>query len=117
MKKLNILKLIFVLILMLFPISCKNTQQLIINEDQPYGMSMLNSFERVFTSVQFDSICIADRLNKNLAKWHQFATRDGETNEVFVEYMYIKQLGQNEIIYRLLKTRDGKYKITKRITK
>ena len=78
--------------------------------------ALFNSFERVFTPIQFDSICIADRLNKNLAKWHQFATRDGETNEVFVEYMYIKQLGQNEIIYRLLKTRDGKYKITKRIT-
>ena len=117
MNKLNILKLIFVLVLMIFPISCKNSQQLIIYEDQTYGMSMVNSFERIFTPIQFDSICIVDKLNKNLSKWHQFATKDGETNEIFIEYMYIKQLGQNEIIYRLLKTRDGKYKITKRITK
>lgn len=116
MNKLNIIKWIFVILLAITPISCKNTQSVIDTSEPVYGMSMKNSFEREYTIIQFDSICKADRISNNLSKWHQFASRDGETNEVFVEYMYIKSLGQEEIIYRLLKVNDKKYKITKRIT-
>ena len=81
-----------------------------------YGVSMKNAFERVFTVIQFDSICKADKISKDLTKWHSLSSRDGDTNEVFTEYLYITYRGNQEIVYRLIKVDNSHYKITKRIT-
>lgn len=82
-----------------------------------YGYSMYNAFEREFTVLQFDSICKADKLINDLSKWHTLSVQDAETKEGFNEYLYIKSLGNNECIYRLVKVNNNVYKITKRITK
>ena len=122
MKKFNIIKYLFVIFLFISSLcvntSCHTTKPEYISPDTTivlYGGYMRNSYEKVFTQYQFDSICKVDYISNDLKNWHIFSSRDGETQEAFSEYMYIKQIGQNEIIYRLLKTRDGKYKITKRI--
>lgn len=81
-----------------------------------YGLSMKNAFEREFTLIQFDSICKADNISKDLTKWHSLSSKDGETNEIFTQYLYITYKGNQEIVYRLIKIDNSHYKITKRIT-
>ena len=88
--------------------NCKPTQT-VINNTQMY-----NEFESNFTRLQFDSICIADTISNNLEEWHKLYSIDGDTNEKCIIYMYIKSLGNNECIYRLIDKQDN-YKITKRI--
>lgn len=77
---------------------------------------MLNSFEKEFTKYQFDSICKVEKISNSLNDWHMFISKDAETEEIFKEYMYIKSVGQNEAIYRLI-IDNYKYKLTKRIIK
>jgi len=125
MKKFNLLiKLIFVLILCITPISCHHlnnienqTIEISSNDNQTYGMSMYNAFEREFTRIQFDSICKVDRISNDLNKWYIFSSRDGENGLPFNEYMYIKYDNISESIYRLIKIDNNTYKITKRIKK
>ena len=130
MNKFNILKVLFVFVLLFTPIGCCNTPKESISNNNienidtnitdttviTYGASyMKNSYERIFTPKQFDSICTADYLDKDLTKWHQFSSKDGETGVVFSEWMFIKYNKNEEIIYRVMKTKKGNYKITKRI--
>ena len=87
-------------------------------EEITYGAKrpgMYNIYEKEFTIYQFDSICKADKLLKDLNKWHQLKVKDGETHEEFIEYMYIKSYNRNyDCIYRLVKVNNNIYKITKR---
>lgn len=136
MEKFNNLIKVFLFIILLFPMSCidkpiNNTNKVnndsiniiidsihytdTLNQGIIFGASMYNVYEKEFTKEQFDSICKADLLINNLSKWHQLSMRDGETNQIVVEYMFIKSLGSYECIYRLVKTNDNIYKITKRI--
>jgi len=145
MEKFNNLIKVFLFIIFLFPISCidkpliNNTHKVnndsiksimtdsiqytdtlntdTLNQGIIFGANMYNVYEKEFTKEQFDSICKADLLINNLSKWHQLSMRDGETNQIVVEYMFIKSLGSYECIYRLVKTNDNIYKITKRIKK
>jgi len=78
---------------------------------------MMNTFEREFTKVQFDSICKADKISNDFSKWHMFISKDAETGQPFKEYMYIKSIGKDEAIYRVIQTGPITYKITKRIIK
>lgn len=93
-------------------ISCKTSSPIL--GDVQYGVSMYNAFEQVYTVQQFDSICNADKISNDLSTWKQLSFKDGETNNVVTEYMFIKS---NSCIYRLIKKSDTTYKITKRITK
>lgn len=109
---------IFVALTVLLMIgSCSPKVTIPIYEEIPYGVVMENAFEGYWTKVQFDSICNADAIEKDLNKWHVVPLRDGETKSNISQYMYIKSLGQNEIIYRLQKISDDNFKITKRITR
>lgn len=78
---------------------------------------MMNTFENDFTKLQFDSICRVEKISNKLSDWHMFMSRDAETKEVFQEYMYIKSVGKNEAIYRLLIKENNIYRLTKRIIK
>lgn len=129
MKNFKILKNIFLCLIFLltFSGSCERkptvstiTQDsvLVIQDDSifVFGQSaMKNQFERNFTHQQFDSICRVDKISNNLNEWYVFASRDAETKEPLAEYMFIKDLGLNECIYRLIKNDDGTYHITKRV--
>jgi len=133
MRKFNLLKLFFVCILLFTPISCNQhktdnqTTNIEIISDTidtididtcqviTYGARMYNAFEKEFSKQQFDSICRADRISNDLKTWHVLTTKEGDTNEVITEYMYIKYQNNVEYIYRLIKINDNTYKITKRI--
>jgi len=91
------------------------TPKVIINTDS-YGTSMINSYEKVFSNAQFDSIAIADSIPNDLTKWITLPLKDYE-GVGFYQYLYIKKLGQNEQIYRLEKVGEDSVFITKRIIK
>lgn len=88
-----------------------------VTPNDTYGVTMENSFEGYYSLWQFDSICNVDKIDRDLSKWYFIPFRDYETKENVSQYMYLKELGQYEIIYRLQKIDDNRYKITKRITK
>lgn len=107
----SIFKCILILVVSFFICNCK-TPKLVIDENN--NTQMYNLFEANFTKVQFDSICIADTISNNLEEWHKLYGIDGDTEEKYIIYMYIKSLDNNECIYRLIDN-NGIYKITKRI--
>ena len=81
-----------------------------------YGLSMRILYNREFTYTQFDSICVADTIPANLSLWKAYSSRDYETNSIITEYLYIKRLGANEEMFRLIMVNDSTYNIYKRIT-
>ena len=114
MRKIT-LAIIFLFIATFVNIGC-NSKKTIINETNNMSL-MYNSFEKEFTYAQFDSICVADTIDNDIRNWYAFSSLDGETNEPFVEYLYIKSLGNNECTYRLYIIDNNTYKISKRIRK
>lgn len=85
------------------------------NTDTNLGTSMMNSYVMDATMWQVDSICKADAL-PDMDVWLISTFKDFETGEAIVRRMYIKQLGEEEIIYII--TGDNEpYKVTRRITK
>ena len=116
MKKINLFIIILSLILSFSSIGCKPTENTIIdNTEETFGISMYNAFEKEFNRLQFDSICNADKLHKDLNNWYCFAAKEGDTGKLLVEYMYIKYNKDQEIIYRLIPIDDNTFHITKRI--
>jgi uncharacterized protein YceK len=91
---------------------CKQKQQ----TPTTYGTSMRILYDRDFTRAQFDSICVADTIPMNLELWKAYSSRDYETSAVITEYMYIKRLGANEELFRLMIKEEDLYNIYKRIT-
>ena len=81
-----------------------------------YGLSMRILYDREFTRAQFDSICVADTIPMNLDLWKAYSTNDYETNDIITEYLYIKRLGLNEELFRLMIKDEDTYNIYKRIT-
>lgn len=105
------------LIFILFFIALGACAPKIIIEDQNLqGTIMINSFEKSFSNEQFDSIAIADSISNDLKKWHVLYLRDDE-GKGYAQYMFIKKLKEEEIIYRLEKIGEDSVFITKRITK
>lgn len=88
----------------------------VMTNDIPFGSSMRNVVDNVFTVEQFDSICVSDSIPSDLSKWQKLQYRDFETGTGTTDYLFIKRIGQNEQIYRVSKTLD-KYKVTKREVK
>ena len=85
-------------------------------QNYTYGTSMRILYERDFTRAQFDSLCVADTIPANLKLWKSQSFRDYETNKLMKEYLYIKRLGSDEELFRLMMPTDTTYNIYKRIT-
>jgi len=123
MRKFTFLKIFLVFFLCLTPISCHHLNNIETNPteindgNQIIFGAMYTAFEQDFTKVQFDSICNADRISNNLKKWHMLSSIDGESGQIFNEYMYIKYQNNVEYIYRLMMIDDNTYNISKRIKK
>jgi len=58
------------------------TPKIIINTDS-YGTSMINSYEKVFSNIQFDSIAIADSIPNDLNKWKKLPLQDYEGSRFY----------------------------------
>ena len=78
------------------------------------GTGMKNSYEMTATAWQVDSICTADTL-PNIDDWLVTTFSDYETGSVIYKRMYVKEEGDNEIIYIIMGNNEP-YKVTRRIT-
>lgn len=102
---------IAILITVLLCFSCglsKKSQQTI---NQP---KMLLLIDANFNKHQFDSLCVADTLPNDLEKWLRWQFIDYEKNTMINEYVYIKHINEDEVMYRLII--DNDYNIMKRLT-
>lgn len=79
------------------------------------GPQMLNSYVMTASDYQVDSICVADTL-PSLDTWMLSAFKDYETGEQIVKRVYIKQSGDEEVMY-IITGRSEPYSVTRRITK
>ena len=91
---------------------CKQKQ----TQPVTYGTGMRILYDKEFTQYQFDSICLADTIPGNLDMWRKLKSVDYETNKPIEEYLYIKRLGANEEMFRMMMVNDSTYNILKRIT-
>lgn len=85
-------------------------------QPENYGTSMKILYDQEFTRAQFDSICVADTIPMDLELWKAYSQIDYETSQPITEYLYIKRLGTNEEMFRLIMVNDSTYNIYKRIT-
>lgn len=83
--------------------------------DTEKSTSMKMLIDTTFTMHQFDSLCVADTISPDYKNWLVMAFLDYETNNVIYEYIYIKHINEDEIMYRLI-VDDKEYKIIKRLT-
>lgn len=82
-----------------------------------YGATAMRIlYDKDFTRVQFDSICVADTIPPDLKLWKSYSVRDYETGKPITEYMYIKRLGVSEELFRLMVKTENNYNIYKRVT-
>lgn len=109
-------KLLFVIISLIL-CACSSIKSFAPETEFVFGSTMMNAFENYYTIEQFDSICKADTINRDLSKWTKLSLKDGETNKDVSLYLYIKSLGKYETVYRVQIINNSTYKITKRITK
>lgn len=78
-----------------------------------YGASMKTTFENTISKVQFDSLCKADTITNDLNKWKKTVFMDGETDQYFQEYCFIKK---NGTVYRCQQQKDS-FVVSKRVIK
>jgi hypothetical protein len=76
---------------------------------------MLILIDTTFTKAQLDSLCISDTLSMDLQNWNNVVFVDYETNQAIYEYLYIKNINEDVMMYRVIKEGD-EYKIIKRLT-
>ena len=98
---------------MLIFFSCGTGKKVTTTTNSTTSMRML--LDTTFTQHQFDSLCVADTINPNFKKWLNISFNDYETKEYIYEYIYIKKINEDEIVYRVIVENDN-YKITKRLT-
>lgn len=101
------------LIVILFStMSCGTNKKIVTNN---LHATMKIMIDESFNRQQFDSLCVADTINPDYTKWLVMPFVDYETNETVHEYVYIKKINEDEIMYRLI-IENCDYKIIKRIT-
>ena len=108
-------KTMIVFVLFVTALSCGPGRRIQNNTQERYSYSMQILFDKNFSLYQFDSLCVADTIPRGLEKWRKADFNDYETKRLVVEYYYIKRLGKNEAVYRLLKENEETYNILKRV--
>lgn len=68
-----------------------------------------------YSMAQFDSMCVADSLPRNLGYWDFLGLKDYETKQRTSLFFYIKNMGTDDILYKVEETMDDSVKITKRL--
>ena len=75
------------------------------------GDVMVNTMKGKYSYAQFDSMCVADTLPRNLGYWHFLELKSYEDNQRVALFMLIKKDGT---VYRVEETMDDSVKIIKR---
>lgn len=111
--------IIFFSLILLFSCGPKIYETGFDNSEINYGISQKNQYEKLFSIVQFDSICRADKISNDLNKnWHKLSLFNPHTGERLTQYLYIRNLPNEQHIYRVQVTQyKDSLKITKRIEK
>ena len=77
---------------------------------------MRNVYEKNFSVEQFDSICKADGLPRNVRSgWRTVKYIDYEDKQTHYQYLYIQKKGGKEVIYRVEHLKGDSVKVTKRV--
>lgn len=106
-------KVILFLAFLLFSISC-GTQKHVAETQSESVMILL--IDDVFNRHQIDSLCVADGLSVNVNEWIALSFLDDETQDMIYEYVYIKEMKEDEIMYRIIVVDEENFKINKRLT-
>lgn len=86
----------------------------IVVTDNVFGNGrMFMSMNGNYSNEQFDSMCIADKLSKNLSDWERLMLKEYETGENITLYSFFKK----NVVYRVEKINNDSVKITKREVK
>lgn len=106
------MKKILVLFILLLALSC--TPKIVIN-DSNKGDIMIKTMNGNYSNEQFDSMCVADTLPNDFSKWQTFYAADYETGDKIIIYLYLKECGTNESVYKVECISDDSVKIIKRV--
>ena len=107
------MKKIFVFILGFVLLSCNPK----VIEKVEKGDIMINTMKGKYSYAQFDSMCVADTLPRELDEWKFLGLVDYETKGRHSLFLYMKSNGRNEIVYKVEEMMNDSVKITKRIIK
>jgi hypothetical protein len=107
------MKKLFYLFISLLILAC--TPKSIVDGNKDMGNTMLLNFSGKISMAQFDSMCVADTLPKNLMDWKFLGLKDYESNQRVSLFMYMKRNNKEEIMYRAEDTMDDSVKIIKRL--
>lgn len=106
-------KVILSLMLVLLSISCGVQKQ--VSDTQSDSVMML-LIDDTFNRHQIDSLCLADGLSANINEWIALSFIDDETQSMVYEFVYIKEIKEDEITYRIIVIDEEHFKINKRLT-
>lgn len=121
MKRLKIL--IITLISVLCLVGCGQTRNYAAanteTEEYYYGASVetddgMKAYIYYYTAKQVDSMCVVDKLPRNLDEWICEKYLDFEYSRYVIKRMYIKEFGDDAELIYLLIPREELYKVTKR---
>ncbi len=76
---------------------------------------MIRTMNGAYSIEQFDSMCVADTLPFNLSLWEKTQILDYETKDRVTLYLYMKESGKTESVYKIEKISDDSVKILKRV--
>ena len=107
MKKLISLFVLFLLI------SC--TPIVSIYDSPDKGDKMFRTMNGLYSIEQFDSMCISDTIPNSFSEWVESGFKDYETGEKIRLYLYMKENGKTEYVYRVEVLKNDSVKITKRV--
>ena len=96
------MKRLILLITLLLVFACGPTYQLV------------NDYDMYYTQEQVDSICVVERIPKNLNKWTLMYMSDDST--AFKQYTYIKSTDSTQVIWTLTDL-DSLYKFKRKTLK
>jgi hypothetical protein len=105
------MKKIFVFIVGCLALSCNPKMASSIEK----GKLIMTPMKGKYSMAQFDSMCVADSLPRNLGHWEFLGLKDYESHERTALFFYMKNIGTDDILYKVEETMDDSVKITKRL--
>ena len=107
-------KLFYIFICIIALLSCSPTE-LVTNIEREQGDKMFVPMKGKYSIEQFDSMCIADTLPRDLSEWQFIGYRDYEDRSKICLYLLLKENGKYETMYRVEGIIDDSVKIIKRV--
>lgn len=91
------------------------TPKTVVNDTTEKGDKMFRTMNGTYSLEQFDSMCVHDTISKSLSNWKETWFKDYETGEKIHLYLYMKENGKTEYVYKVEFLKNDSVKIIKRI--